>query len=702
MNSRNLRLERTPDGLAMLTFDRPDSSANIFDLETMDGLAAALDALRADPPRALMLVSAKPRIFVAGADIQAFAAVTDGDAARALSARGQEVFNRLADLPFPTVAAIHGQALGGGCEVALACDWRIASDTRETRIGLPEIQLGILPAWGGCHRLPRLVGLPAALDVILAGKTLSAYSAKKTGLVDRLVPREHFARLALELAANGKRPAPSFRFTDLAPVRAVVAARARKLTRVRTHGHYPAPPRALEVILGGFGRPREAALRLEREALAELMPTPECRNLTRVFLLQERAKKLRVEDAPAGKPAPVSRMAVIGAGVMGAGIAQYHAGRGTAVLLRDISPEAVNAGLKRIHGLFEEAAKRRVLNRAEARQACERVTPLTGDARLPRVDLVVEAAPEKLELKRAVFAALDRGAPPDALLATNTSALSIDAIAGAVADPGRVVGIHYFNPVHKMQLVEVVRGARTSPGVVARAVAFVQAAGKLPVVVRDRPGFLVNRVLLPSLVEAGLLFEQGVSVDAIDRAMLDFGMPMGPLRLLDEVGADVGLHVAKFLAESFPDRMQVPDVLARMVEAGALGRKTGAGFYLHAGSGKEGPPRVNPAAVGWVKGAASAALSPAELRDRMVLPLLNECARCLEEGVAAAAADVDLALVFGAGFAPFRGGPLRHADAVGLPELVRRMDALGGRFAPCALLRRLAAEGGAFYAPDQG
>jgi 3-hydroxyacyl-CoA dehydrogenase/enoyl-CoA hydratase/3-hydroxybutyryl-CoA epimerase len=704
MNSP-LRLIRDADGIASVVFDKPDSGANVFDASTLDALSAALDELASAPPRGVVFTSAKPKIFLAGADIGAFSKVAGPDAARALSRRGQDLFNRVADLPCPSVAALHGQTLGGGCELALACDWRIASDDPATRVGLPEIQLGILPAWGGCHRLPRLLGLPAALDIILAGKALPAVPARKRGLVDQIVPRDHFSRLASAWIARGKRPAPRFRGTEIPPLTWIVGRKARAAVLARTRGLYPAPLKALEVVLAGLGRPRADALRLEQEALAELMATPECRNLVRVFFLQEAAKKRRVEDAPPEPPPTVRRVLVVGAGVMGAGIAHWHAARGNEVLLRDVNPDALNAGLRRIQGWLDEATRRHALSRPQAARVRDRLLPILADAPLPRVDLAVEAAPEKLELKQALFAELDARLPPDALLCTNTSALSIDALAGAVRDPSRVVGLHYFNPVHKMQLVEVVRGARSSPAAVARAVAFAREAGKLPVVVRDRPGFLVNRVLLPYLVEAGLLLEQGADPQVIDDALLDFGMPMGPLRLLDEVGADVGRHVAEFLAASFPDHMATPAILTRLVEAGALGRKSGRGVYLYPG-GRSEAKGVNPDLARWRAGAHHGATPPGRLRDRMLFLLINECARVLEEGVAESAADVDFALVFGAGFAPFRGGPLRYADALGAGTLVAALDALaaseGPRFAPCARLRHLADKGEPFHPADRG
>ena len=689
--TQNLHLSQQPGGMAVITFDRPGAGANLFDLATLDELAAALDTLEAAPPSALALVSAKPKIFFAGADIQGFSTVRDPDAIRAIARRGQNLFNRIADLPCPTVAAIHGQALGGGCEMALACDGRVLSDSRDTRIGLPEILLGILPAWGGSHRLPRLIGLVPALDLILAGKTVPAQRALKLGLADQVVPREYLLEAAASLAARGKPDRKRFRWPELSLLRSSVHRNARARLMAKTRGLYPAPLKALEVVMAGFDRPRDEVLRLEQDGLAELMLTPECANLIRVFFQQERAKKIRVANAPPETPAAVRRIAVVGAGVMGAGIAQWHGARGQEVLLRDVSPDAVNAGLRRIGGLFADAVKRHALSKTEARQGLDRIVPLTGDAPLSRAELVIEAAPETMEIKRAIFAALDRDAPETAIFATNTSALSIDRIADAVRDPARVVGLHYFNPVHQMQLVEVVRGPRTSPAVVARAVAFAQAAGKLPVVVRDAPGFVVNRVLMPYLVEAALLFAQGAPMDRVDGAMLDFGMPMGPLRLLDEVGADTALQVATFLAGAFPDRMRVPSVLEAMVRAGATGRKAGAGFFLHTARSK-GPPKSNPASTAWIEGAAAAGLTREELTRRMVFPMINECARCVAGEVAASADDADFAMVFGAGFAPFRGGPLKYAESLGVRTVVDTLDQWAKddpRLAPCALLREM-------------
>ena len=576
------------DGTCVLTFDRPDSPVNIFDVPTLKELDAQLGELGS--ARALILTSAKKSVFVAGADIHLFSQMSPGELA-AFVELGQAVFNRLAALRIPTVAAIHGACVGGGYEVALACDWRVASPDAVTKIGLPETKLGILPAWGGSTRLPRLIGVPDALDVILGGKTVAASHALKLGMIDEIAPRDALIRAALVLAERGKHPRS---LTHSAPVNAavsaVVAHKARADVKRKTRGNYPAVDKALDVILHGSGAWDEAtSLARERAAVAELVKLETTRNLIRVFFLQEHAKK---SAAPVGKR--IERAAVIGAGVMGAGIAQWLATRGLRVVLRDVAPARVAAGMAGIAKLFADGVRAHALTEHEARTAMDRLTPAAAEVPLHGAEIVIEAAVEKMAVKKAIFQRLDELTRKDAILATNTSALSITELAAATRHPERVVGIHFFNPVHKMQLVEVVTGDATAPEVSARAVQFIQRIGKLPVVVRDRPGFLVNRILLPYLVEAGEMFAAGADPVAIDDAMLDFGMPMGPLRLADEVGLDVAADVAATLASAFPKRMHMPAILSKMIEAKMLGKKSGAGFYRHA-PGDD--PVVNPAAL---------------------------------------------------------------------------------------------------------
>lgn len=696
----NLALSLGADGIAVLTLDRPNSSANVFDVATLHELDAHLATLEARADlQGLVIVTAKPKVFIAGADLNSFARATPEQLGEIVDL-GHRVFTRLEQLKIPSAAAIHGACLGGGCELALACDWRAASLDPATKIGLPETQLGILPAWGGSVRLPRLLGLPAALGLILPGKQVAAVPALKQGLVDDTAHPEYLEAAARRLLARGKRPAPRpAGWMNSALLRPLVVRRARQGVLAKTRGHYPAPLKALEVCVGALGRPLAAGLALERAAFVALVKTPECRSLMSIFFLQERAKKLSAGAAD-GAGRAVARVAVVGAGVMGAGIAQWTAARGWPVLLQDIGPAPLAKGLAAAAKIFRDATKRRVFTAAAAAAGYHRITPVSTAVPLDRVDLVIEAAVEQLELKRKIFQDLERRAGPGTVLATNTSALSIDAIADGLADPGRVVGIHFFNPVHRMQLVELVRGARTSPAALDTALRFVKALGKLPVLVKDSPGFLVNRILLPYMVESVRLFHEGCAVERLDRLMLEFGMPMGPLRLIDEVGLDVAQHVATDLQNRLAKPVPINDTLTRLIAKGWLGKKSGCGFYLF--STKPGAKEaVNPEVAFVQTAGLGAKQDDATLRDRMVLVMVNEAARCLEEGVVGAPEDVDFGMIFGTGWAPFRGGPLRHADAVGVAEVVRRLEALARdvapHFAPCDRLRALARTGETFY-----
>jgi 3-hydroxyacyl-CoA dehydrogenase/enoyl-CoA hydratase/3-hydroxybutyryl-CoA epimerase len=694
----NLSLQIEPDGLAILTFDRPGSSANIFDVPTLEELDRRIDEIASRPElKGVVLVSAKPRIFIAGADLNSLAGAAPEELGRIIDL-GHRVFTRLERLALPSVAAINGVCLGGGCELALACDWRIASTDQATKIGLPETQLGILPAWGGSVRLPRLIGLPAALGMILPGKAVAAIPAQRQGLVDEVAHPEYLVDVARRLAQRGKRPPASPRgLANTALLRPLVVMKAKKEVLRRTGGHYPAPLKALEVCTAALERSLEAGLALERAAVLELARTPECRNLMSVFFLQERAKKLKIADAE-GTGREVRRVAVIGAGVMGAGIAQWTAARGYPVVLRDVAPEALAKGLQTAEKLFRDAVKRRVFSGAEAAAGFNRIVPVSSDVPLSQVDLVIEAAVEKLEVKQTVFRGLEARAEGKTVLATNTSALSIDAIADGLAAPERVLGIHFFNPVHRMQLVEIVRGPRTSPAAVDTALRFVKAIGKLPVVVKDSPGFLVNRILLPYMVEAVHLFREGCAVERVDRVMRDFGMPMGPLRLADEVGLEVAQHVALDLQSRLEKPVPIDDTLEKMIARGWLGRKSGRGFYVFGAAKAERPAPDLDAMQGRDPAPTQ---DDARLRDRMVLVMINEAARCLEEGVVAAPEDVDFGLIFGTGWAPFRGGPLRYADALGAAAIVARLEQLQAEvapyFEPCTRLRTIARAGASFY-----
>jgi len=693
----NISLTFGADNVARLTFDRPNSSANVFDVTTLNELDAHLAVIEARGDlEGVVLISAKPKFFIAGADLNAFSGASSEQLADMVDL-GHRVFTRLEQLKVPSVAAINGVCLGGGCELALACDWRVASLDKSTLLGLPETQLGILPAWGGSVRLPRLIGLPAALGLILTGKQLAGARALKAGLVDGLAHPEYLFTAACRLLVRGKRGPTSRKILSRAPFKAFVAWKARRNVLVKTRGHYPAPLKAIEVCTSALGQPLAEALACEKSGFLELVGTPACRNLMNLYFLQERAKKL-LPPGPA-EAAPVRRVAVIGAGVMGAGIAQWISARGIPVLLKDVDAAALARGLRSIGKIYEDATRRHVFTATEARAGFDRITPVSTSVPLAGVDLVIEAAVEKLDLKQRIFQQLEARVRPDAILATNTSALSIDAISADRADPGRVVGFHFFNPVHRMQLVEIVRGARTSDATVATAVQFARTLGKLPVLVNDSPGFVVNRILMPYLVEAVRLFEMGCAIRDLDELMLDFGMPMGPLRLCDEVGLDVALHVAKDLERRLPHPIPLNDTLERMIAKGWLGKKSGCGFYVHGAKG--GPEVPNPAARSVQIIPAEFSIDAATQLDRLVLLMVNEAARCLEEKVVRAPEDVDFSMIFGTGWAPFRGGPLRYADSLGVLETVKRLEKfaleVAPYFAPCERLRNMVSQRTAFY-----
>ena len=685
-----VRLE-VEDGVAYLIFDRPGSGANIFDEATLDALDQRLDwaASRTDL-RGLVLETAKDSIFVAGADLSLLSKSTAEDLKEFLW-KGQQVFNRLDDLGIPTVAAIHGAAMGGGLEVALACDWRIASDERATRMALPETQLGILPAWGGSTRLPRLLGVPASLAMILKGSSMNPRQAYKAGLIDGTCPRSRLRVLAEQMIEKGRRRLNP-KLLGLDPLSAsIIRRKALEGVAAKTHGHYPAQEAAVEIVTRALGSSRSESLGRERDAVARLAGTGAAKNLMRVFFLSESSKKLGREV----KLPPIKSVAVVGAGVMGAGIAHWLSSRGLSVLLLDISPEAIARGLATCEKLRAAMVRRRLIDGTEADRMRDRISATHERVPLHRMDLVIEAAVEDLEIKKKIFRDLSNRASSTTILATNTSALPITDLAAdpGISHPERVIGLHFFNPVHLMKLVEVVAAPRSSVETVASMTGFVQRIGKLPVLVRDSPGFVVNRILMPYLVEAGHLFDRGVDPLEIDQAMLDFGMPMGPLRLLDEVGLDVGRHVAATMEREFPGRFAVPPVLDRLVEEGQLGVKSGGGFFIHEKGSKEAPT-PSPAALAARGMNEPVSLSREAIADRLVLLMVNESFKCLEEKVADTEDDIDFAMIMGAGFAPFRGGPITHAKASGYGHCLEILRALheeeGPRYEPSELLVRYA------------
>lgn len=644
----------TQDGHATLTFDRQGSSANIFDAEALNELLDTLTQIEDDASiTSLQIRSNKPSIFIAGADIKSLMSATPGELA-AMIDLGHEAFQKLSDLTIPTIATIHGACLGGGYELALACDWRIASDDRCTKIGLPETKLGILPAWGGSTRLPKLIGLPKALPLILAGSVLSASAAKIKKLIDDVVPQEHLDSVAARLLSQGKRPAnPHSILNNVASAR-IIEAQARKDLLKRTRGLYPAPLKALEVVCQSVHHSEQISFRKERDTVIELASQPETARLIDIFFLSESAKKLQIPDVT---PQELQRPTVLGSGIMGAGITYWLSSHGYSVLLQDINNDALAKGMAAIGAQYDKAVARHITSKTEAQKNFDRIHANADRVPLHRRDLIIEAAVENLSVKKQIFADLSERCSPDCILATNTSALPIHELAEVVTNPGRLVGLHFFNPVPRMPLVEVVRAPSTSNETLAAAIRFVQRIGKTPVVVKDSPGFLVNRILVPYLLEACRIFASGIDPIQIDEAMLDFGMPMGPLRLLDEVGLDVGSHVAQTLIAAFPDRMSMPPLMDAMVERGHLGRKSGKGFYLY--NGKDPTPNPDALELREKRDAPDEAIA-----EQLAHLMSHEAARCLDESIADSPEMIDFAMVMGAGYAPFRGGPLHHADAI--------------------------------------
>ncbi len=656
MDMDAIRLEIDADGIGWIVLDDPNEKVNLLNPVTVAQLDKILDGLALKKPKAVIFISGKPDIFIAGADIKVLARIESAGHGAELSRAGRKIFNKIEELGVPTVAAIHGACLGGGCELALACAFRVATDDRKTQIGLPETQLGIIPGWGGTQRLPRLIGLQAALGIIVAGKSVDGPKALKIGLVDAAVPLVALRDTAKRYA-QGKIKArrKSVFWKNTWPVRPIVCRVARKQTLAKTHGHYPAPLRAIDAVEQGLAKRIEEGFEIEADMFGEMAATPECRNLIRVFFLRERFSKLRLEGVEPPKK-KAEKVGVLGAGVMGAGIAQWCSARGLTVRLKDIKPEFVAAGMKRIEDAYREGVKRRKMSALDAQHGWERIHPTTDYTGFHDCDLVIEAVLERIEIKRPLYQELTPRLREDCVVASNTSAIPIDDLAEATGRPERFVGIHFFNPVHKMPLVEVVRGSKTAPEVVAAAVEFAKQLKKIPIVVKGSPGFLVNRLLMPYLNEAGMMLEEGVGIAEIDRAMLDFGMPMGPLRLIDEVGIDVAVDVAGELAVAFKDRMSVAPILRKLHEAGLKGRKGGAGFYIYKGK-KE---RLNPK-IRKLLGHAREPLDKEAIQKRLIGVMIAEAKRCLVEGVVAGEDDIDTGMIFGTGFPPFRGGLVKYA-----------------------------------------
>ncbi len=654
------------DGIGWITFDDPASRANVFNPPTQAALAAAIDALAAQPVKAVVVISAKERIFIAGADLKWLGKLPDAAAAEKAAKDGQALFARLENFKVPVVAAIHGACPGGACEIALACHWRIATEAKETVIGLPEVGLGLIPGWGGCARLPRLIGSKPAAEHIVKAALLPAAEALKLGLVDEVVPpadlRARAQAAALRFARQGRPARPAAAAAD-----AAFFAEKRKAAQTRMRGQ-PAPLAALDAIEHGQGKTLAEALAIEARHFGAVAASDVAKNLVHVFFLKDAVKKLTVDawfpkPATPAAPKPIKFIGVVGAGVMGSGIAQWCAARGLGVLLYDNDPAALHRGVEIIRALFEEAEKRGKMSHADAHKAQGSIGTSTSLEDFESCDMVIEAIVENVEAKQKLFAELSKFVAPDCILASNTSALPIEELAAQATNPGRTIGIHFFNPVSRMPLVELVLSPHTTRGTAEAVLGFVKTLGKSPVICRSSPGFLVTRVLFFYLNEACLLWEQGVPTDTIDRAMREWGWPMGPMRLIDEVGVDVTDFIYGEMKHYYPDRFTGATVCRRMLAAGLKGRKNGAssGFYAYGGMKEALNPAMAPFAP-----AAAQAMDAAAIQDRLNGVMIAETKRVLDEGVLKTADEADLALLLGAGFPAFRGGLMRYARTRGL------------------------------------
>jgi len=710
-----LAVERHSDGLVVLTVVVPDRRHNVLTPRFLADLAAALDDLDRSrgrfTPRGIVLKSGREGSFFAGADVGRLDGLRELPAAEImrLCDAGRGLFARLSTAPWPTVALIDGVCLGGGLELALACDLRVATTAAHTSLGFPEVKLGLLPGWGGTVRLPRLIGPGPAVELAASGESVDGQAAVRLGLVDACVPADE----ALETAR---------RLIELETATAGIVARRRRMAEPveldsrerefleattaavilgRTGGHYPAPPAILKTILAGSGLDAPAAAALESQAFAKLAATPVSAQLVRVFRIGERN---RHDPGVAGDvtAADVESAAVVGAGIMGAGIAASHLRAGVPVTLVDVNAETLAASMP---GILDEAAWDRATKRTDPARALALSGSLRTAAQLAAIagaDLVIESVTERPDVKTAVLADIERLVGPETVIATNTSTNPITRLAEALADPARFCGLHFFNPVRRMTLVEVVRGPATGDATVATAVALAKRLGKCPIVVRDSPGFLVNRVLMPYLHEATELVREGIDPARIDRVARGFGMPMGPIELYDMIGLDTAFYAGLVLSAAYGDRIEASPLIPALVKSGRLGRKTGSGFYRYSGADQKA--RIVGVDPTGRKVLDRYAVTPREtndrtLADRLLLPMLLEAVRALDEGIVRDPADIDLAVIHALGFPPFRGGLLAWADSLGAAEVLRRLEPLadlGPRMIPIERVAALARSGGRF------
>lgn len=686
------------DNVAVITIDVPDEKMNTLKAEFGTQVRAMLKQIRENKAiRGLVFISAKPDNFIAGADINMIARAKSAQEAEDLARQGQQVMAEINALPIPVIAAIHGACLGGGLELALACHSRICTDDPKTVLGLPEVQLGLLPGSGGTQRLPRLVGVSTALEMILTGKQLRPRQALKVGLVDDVVPHTILLDAAVELALKGrqtKRPLPVRERVLAGPLgRALLFNMVGKKTEQKTKGNYPAAKRILEVMETGLSQGSSSGYAAEAKAFGELAMTPQSQALRSIFFASTEVKK---DPGSEAEPAPLRAVGVLGGGLMGGGIAFVTASKGKLpVRIKDISAKGINHAL-------QYSWQNRHIKASERDKTLATISGTTDYSGFAHRDLVIEAVFEDLALKQQMVADVEQHCAPHTIFASNTSSLPIGDIAAKAARPEQVIGLHFFSPVEKMPLVEVIPHATTSPQTIATVVKLAKKQGKTPIVVADKAGFYVNRILAPYINEAMRLLTEGEKIEHVDEALVKFGFPVGPIQLLDEVGIDTGTKIIPVLEAAYGDRFTPPaNIVSAILKDDRKGRKNERGFYLYGAKGRKSKKQVDPSVYGLISATGQGRLSAVQCAERCVMMMLNEAARCFGEQVIKSARDGDIGAVFGIGFPPFLGGPFRYMDTLGAGEVVvilqRLASQYGPRFTPCDELLQMAERGQTFW-----
>ncbi|MCC5855938.1 MAG: fatty acid oxidation complex subunit alpha FadJ [Idiomarina sp.] len=704
MKQGAFQLDVREDGIAVVTIDVPGESMNTLKADFADEVTALMDRIEDDDTlKGVVFISGKPSSFVAGADIRMIDSCRSAADAESLARQGQALFDRIEALSIPVIAAIHGPALGGGLELALACHGRVITDSPKTVLGLPEVQLGLLPGSGGTQRLPRIVGIQQGLTLMLTGKQLRPKQAKKLGLANEVVPQSILLKAAVELALQGKpkRPKPQLNLVGKlleGPLKGIVFKKAREQAQKKAKNNYPAIDRIIDTIRVGVTKGMKAGLEYEAKQFGELAMSPESYQLRNIFFATTEMKK--ETGAEGVSPAKVKKAAVLGGGLMGGGIAHVTINKAKVpVRLKDINHDGIRNAMGYHYKLLEPKLKRRHMSKAEVEKQVLMLTGTLDYSGFRDVDIVVEAVFEDLNLKQAMVADVEANAAKHTIFATNTSSLPITQIAATAQRPEQVIGLHYFSPVEKMPLAEIITHPGTSPETIATTVEFAKKQGKTPIVVSDGAGFYVNRILAPYMNEAARLLLSGEPVEALDKALVQFGFPVGPVALLDEVGIDVASKVAPILQNELGERFAAPDAFSKLIDDGRKGRKTKKGFYRYDAKAKG--KQVDTSVYQVLGITPQAQRKGDDIAERCVLPMLNEAAWCLQENIIRSPRDGDIGAIFGIGFPPFRGGPFRYMDSLGIQAVVDKLEALakaeGERFAPCELLRNMAKNNESFY-----